>query len=104
MLDRIKSVALEGYIRNKFGDYLQDGDFSADLNTDEKFLKLAATLAGEDFRTEFNIDKFEIRESGDAKFLVVRRVSGNRQWLVKLANDYLVGYPVELPSFIAAAL
>ena len=104
MLDKIRSAALEGYIRNKFGGYLQGGDFSADLNTEEKFLKLAATLAGEDSRTEFNIDEFEIRDAGDGKFLVVRRVSGNRQWLVKLAEDKLVGKPVKLPSFVAGAL
>ncbi len=106
MLDKIRSAALEGYVKNKFGEYIQGGDFSAELNTSECFLKIAATLAGEESRTIFNIEKFELQtlENGKDKNLVVREISCNRPWLKKLAENYLLDKPVSLPSFIAGAL
>ena len=47
MLDKFKSVALEGYIRNKFPQYLEGGDIGVELDTDAAKCSFRATLAGE---------------------------------------------------------
>lgn len=105
MLDKIRSAALAGYVKNKFGEYLENGDFTADLNTAEGTLKISATLAGETSPTTFDILKFDIEDAeGGGKLLLVREVDSNRLWLRKLAQDKLVGKPVALPSFVAGAL
>ncbi len=104
MLDKIRSAALEGYIKNKYGSFFANGDFSATLNTTERFLKLRATLAGEDAQTTFDIESFEIVASENGKELIVRKVSSNRLWLQQLAEKFLLDKPVKLPSFVAGAL
>ncbi len=104
MLDKIRSAALEGYIKNKYGAFFANGDFSATLNTTERFLKLRATLAGEETQTTFDIESFEIIASENGKELIVRKVSSNRQWLQQLAENFLLDKPVKLPSFVAGAL
>ncbi len=104
MLDKIRSAALEGYVKNKYGAYFANGDFSASLNTKECFLKLRATLLGEDSQTTFDIEKFEIVAAEDGKKLIVHKVSSNRQWAQKLAEDFLLEKPITLPSFVAGAL
>ncbi len=104
MLDKIRSAALEGYVRNKYGAYLQSNDFTADLNTRDCYLKIGATLAGEDSRIEFSIDKFEIRDVESGKVLIARAISCNKPWLLKLAEDKLLNKAVKLPSFVAGAL
>ena len=58
MLDKIRSAALEGYIKNKYSSYFENRDFSATLNTTEKYLKIKATLAGEDSQTVLDIENF----------------------------------------------
>lgn len=106
MLDKIRSAALSGYVKNKFGGYLENGDFSAELNTSEGWLKISATLAGETSPTTFDILKFDLQtaENGKDKMLLVRAVASNRLWLQKLAEDKLVNKPVLLPSFVSGAL
>ncbi len=104
MLDKIRSAALEGYIKNKYGSYFENRDFSATLNTSECYLNIKATLAGEDSQTIINIEKFDIEKTEDGKNLIVRKVSANKVWLQKLAEDFLLNKPIKLPSFVAGAL
>lgn len=105
MLDKIKSAALEGYVKNKYGSYFSNGDFKAELDTTEKTLKITATLAGEDVKTVINIQKFEIVDlGGKDKALVVKEFSSSKAWVQKLGEDMLVGKELKLPSFVASAL
>ena len=108
MLDMIRSAALEGYIKNKYGAYLENNDFSAKLNTQERYLKICATLAGETSQTHFDIDEFEIVPtdggSDKDKSLIVRKITCDKPWLQKLATDFLLNKPLKLPSFVASAL
>ncbi len=107
MLDMIRSAALEGYIKHKYGAYLENNDFSAKLNTQERYLKICATLAGETSQTHFDIDEFEIvpaDDGGKEKFLIVRKITCDKPWLQKLATDFLLDTPIQLPSFVASAL
>ena len=105
MLDKIKSAALEGYIKNKFGAYISNGDFKAELDTSAKSLKITATLAGEQSQTVVNVEQFEIVSlEGKEKALVVRKISSNKAWLQKLGEDIVVGKELKLPSFVASAL
>ncbi|MBO5254808.1 MAG: hypothetical protein J6B07_03180 [Opitutales bacterium] len=104
MLDKIRSAALEGYIKNKYSSYFENRDFSATLNTTEKYLKIKATLAGEDSQTVLDIENFEIIDIEEGKALIVKKVSSNRVWIQKIAEDFLLGKPIKLPSFVASAL
>ncbi|MBE6413059.1 MAG: hypothetical protein E7035_00725 [Verrucomicrobiaceae bacterium] len=104
MLDKIRSAALEGYVKNKFSSYFENKDFSADLNTTDCYLNISCTLAGEDSQTIINIEKFELVKTDDGKDLIVRKITSNKLWIQRLAEDYLLNKPVSLPSFIAGAL
>ena len=104
MLDKIRSAALEGYIKNKYGAYFENRDFSATLNTSDCYLKIKATLAGEDSLTILDIENFEIVSNDDGKSLIVHKVFSNKAWIQKLAEDFLLEKPLKLPSFIAGAL
>ena len=104
MLDKIRSAALEGYIKNKYSSYFENRDFSATLNTTEHYLKIKATLAGEDFQTIIDIENFEIIDIEEGKALIVKKVSSNRIWIQKIAEDFLLEKPIKLPSFVASAL
>lgn len=104
MLDKIRSAALEGYIKNKYSSYFENRDFSATLNTTEKYLKIKATLAGEDSQTVIDIENFEIIDIEEGKALIVKKVSSNRVWIQKIAEDFLLEKPIKLPSFVASAL
>ena len=105
MLDRIKSAALSGYIKKKYYSYFANEDFSAQLNSQEGSLKFAFTLAGEDSQTIVAIEKFEIVpfEEG-SKALVAKKISSNRLWIQKIAEDFLLEKPMKLPSIVAGAL
>ena len=50
MFDKFKSVALEGYIKNKFPQYLENGEISVDLKTAEAKCSVKVRLAGEEKR------------------------------------------------------
>jgi len=114
MLDKIKSMALEGFLKKRFGKYFENGDVKVSLNSEARSCSFSATLAGEPSRITVTISKFEIIGATDTpdeyaapspeKFLCVRELECDRKWLECALKDYLVGAKIKLPSFIAGAL
>jgi len=104
MFDKFKSMALEGFIKNKFPQYIQDGNLSVNLNTSAATCVFKAVLAGESESTTVNVGKFEVVAAGDEKFLRITDVSSDRKWLDALLKDRLKGHDIKLPSFMADAL
>ena len=104
MLDRFKSIALEGYIKNKFPQYLENGDISVDLKVGEARCAVKATLAGETQPVCINIAHFDVVDGENGKCLRITDVSSDRKWLDSVLNDILKNRDINLPSFAADAL
>ncbi len=103
-MDKFKSIALEGYLRNKFPQYLENGEISIDLNTSESRCSFKARLAGEALPIEINIIHFDVLAKDGAKFLKVTEVSSDRKWVDLLLQDHLKNKQFRLPSLLASAL
>ena len=104
MFDKFKSLALEGYIKNKFPQYLQDGKISVDLNTSAAKCSFKATLAGESEPISIDIAHFDVVEKDGSKFLRVTEIVSDRKWVGAVLNDLLKNKDFKLPSFMADAL
>lgn len=102
-MDKLISVAIEGYVKNKFGRFFQNGDFKVDLNTAEKSCRISAMLAGETDRVEIFIKKFGV-ESGEsgAKMIFIEDVSASRAWLEMALSEFLKGKRLKMPSMAAS--
>ncbi len=105
MFDKFKSIALEGYIKNKFPQYIQDGDISVDLNTADATCTFKATLAGESEPVTVSIGHFDVVDSREGgKCLRITEVSSDRKWIDAVLNDVLKNRDLKIPSFMADAL
>ncbi len=122
MFDKIKSMALETYLKKHFCAYLEKGDIKVTLNSAAHTCDFSATLAGESEKINLSILKFEILKYQDGsyksandcpdeydappsdKFLCVRELDCNRPWLKLLLETHLVGKFIKIPSFIADAI
>jgi len=104
MLDKFKSLALEGYIKNKFPEYLENGEISVDLKTSEARCAFTARLAGEASPVSIEVKHYDVAEKNGEKFLRVTEVSSDRKWLENLLRQFLQNRDIKLPSFMADAL
>lgn len=104
MLDKFKSVAIEGYIRNKFPQYLEGGDIGVELDTDAAKCSFRATLAGESQPISIEVGRFEVVEKDGQKCLKITEISSDRKWLNAVLNDNLKDREIKIPSFMADAL
>lgn len=104
MLDRFKSVALEGYIKNKFPQYLENGEINVDLKTSEAKCSIKVRLAGEEKSFSININHYDIVEKNDEKFLRITDINSERKWVDCALNDLVKNREIKLPSFAASAL
>ena len=103
IFDKFKSAALEGFLKNKFSSYFENGDVSVDLNTSKATCVFRAMLAGESERTCIEVLKFEVVGDTEKK-LVIREVKCDKKWLDRALNDHLKDREIALPSFMANAL
>ncbi len=103
-MDKFKSIALEGYLKNKFPQYFENGEISIDLNTSESRCSFKARLAGESSPIEINISHFDVIAKDGAKFLKITEVSSDRKWVDALLQDHLKEREFKLPSLLASAL
>ena len=104
MLDKFKSLALEGYIKNKVPQYLENGDISVDLKVGDATCSIRATLAGETQPVSVDIAHFDVVDGENCKCLRITEVSSDRKWLNSVLNDILKNRGIKLPSFAADAL
>lgn len=104
MFDKFKSVALEGYIKNKFPQYLENGEISVDLKTSEAKCSIKVRLAGEEKPFSIDISHYDVVEKNGEKFLRITELNSERKWVDCALNDFLKNKEIKLPSFAADAL
>ncbi len=103
-MDKFKSLALEGYIKNKFPQYFENGEISIDLNTSAAKCSFKARLAGESEPISIDILHFDVVEVEGKKCLRITEVSSSRKWVDALLQDHLKNRDIPLPSLLASAL
>ena len=86
-MNKFKSMAIEGYVKNKYPQYFRDGAFSVELNTEAGACRVSATLAGEDAPVAVDIKKYRVVSEGSEKL-----------------RDHLAGRRIPVPSIVAAML
>ena len=103
-MNKFKSMAIEGYVKNKYPQYFQNGAFSVDLNAENASCRVTATLEGESAQITVNIGKYAISTKGDKKILEITDISCDRQWIDALLRDRLLGAKIPVPSIVASVL
>mgnify|MGYP000030094201 FL=1 len=104
MMNKFKSMAIEGYVKNKYPQYFQDGAFSVELNAEAGACRVSATLAGEDAPIAVDVKKYRVVSEGSEKFLEVAEIESDRPWLSAMLRDHLAGRRIPVPSIVAAML
>lgn len=103
-MNRFKSMAIEGYVKNRYPQYFRDGAFSVDLNVEAGSCRVSATLAGEDAPVSVEVKKYRIVSEGGGKLLEIAEVDSDRPWLSEMLRDHLAGRRIPLPSLVASML
>lgn len=103
-MNKFKSMAIEGYVKNKYPQYFTDGAFKVDLNVENGSCAVTATLAGESEPVTINIKKYEIAVVGAVKFLKITDVDSDRIWLKAMLTDHLLNKKIPVPSLVASVL
>ena len=104
MLNKFKSMAIEGYVKNKFPNYFENGEFSVVLNTGAQTCSIKTRLAGEDTMMQIEIIKYEVSKVDGQDYICIKEVSADRTWLNAMLNDHLTGKQIPIPSIAATAL
>ena len=104
MFDRFKSVAIEGYIKNKFPQYLENGEISVDLKTSQAKCSIKARLAGEENPISIDVNHYDVIEKDGEKYLCITDIKSERKWVDLMLNDLVKNKEIKLPSFAASAL
>jgi hypothetical protein len=104
MFDKFKSVAIEGYIKNKFPQYLENGEISVDLKTAEAKCSIKVRLAGEEKAFSIDVNHYDVIEKDGEKYLCITDLKSERKWVDCALNDFLKNKEFKLPSFAASAL
>ena len=104
MFDRFKSVAIEGYIKNKFPQYLENGEISVDLKTSQAKCSIKARLAGEENPISIDVNHYDVIEKDGEKYLRITDIKSERKWVDLMLNDLVKNKEIKLPSFAASAL
>ena len=101
-MNKFKSMAIEGYVKNKYPQYFRDGAFSVELNTEAGACRVSATLAGEDAPVAVDIKRYRVVSalpifpggcppSIFGTFELNYRVRDGNGWTLKVINtDYAV--------------
>ncbi len=103
-MDKFKAMLLEGYLKNKFGKYIDGGALSVELDIESGKCALNVKLVGEESPVEVRIGSFSVVLEGGEKRLRIDEISASRRWLDMALNDALKGKPLKLPSLVASAL
>lgn len=100
--DKMTSQAAKAYLNN----LLRSCGHVDMLSIDSKCrrIELLCTLDGEVDAIGVCIEKYEIEQKDGNSFVRVIECSATRRWLQAAMRDHLIGRPVELPTWVAAAL
>ncbi len=104
MLNKFKSMAIEGYVKNKFPNYFENGEFSVVLNTGTRTCSIKTRLAGEETPMQIEVANYEVLKVDGQDYICIKEISADRAWMNAMLADYLVGKQIPIPSIAATAL
>ncbi len=95
LIERAAVAMLNQSVLKPYGELKQ-------LKLDSSLRRIEAELElkGEPQPVQLKVGNYEIVQEEGAAFLVLHEVSTSREWLTKLAGDFLVGRKLALPQQI----
>ena len=100
-IDVSTSVLARQFLQ-KLEPYGQLNDLTIDSS--EKRIRMLVRLKGETEDTELVVERYTFVREGDRTFVVVCDVRTSREWMSRLAGNFLVGQRFELPAKYAALI
>ena len=70
------------------------------MDTQRRSIEAELELKGETQPVRIQIHEYELKESGDELYFLIRNVSTSREWLTTLARDLVVDKPFEVPASV----
>lgn len=101
-IDASTSVLARQFLQEKLEPYGQLNDLTID--SAEKRIRMLVRLKGETEDTELVVERYTFVREGDRTFVVVCDVRTSREWMSRLAGDFLVGQRFELPAKYATLI
>lgn len=74
------------------------------INTAAKSVEIELELKGETQPVRVNVQEFEIAEQNGKTVVRLKKIATSREWLTRVANDFLIGRPIALPAEAARAI
>ncbi len=70
------------------------------LDTTARTIEAELELKGETHPVRIEVREYELRREGERAFFVIKNLDTSREWLTKLARDFAVDKPFELPDSV----
>ncbi len=94
--DTILSHTIKVVVNKKFKEYGEMLKFN--LNSNDKSIDLEVLLAGEKEPLVISIDKYEVIKDGKKSYIKIHHIKTSREWLNRLALQYVKDKRFEVPS------
>jgi hypothetical protein len=73
---------------------------SLKLDTTARTIEAELDLKGETQPVRLHVREYELRDEGGKTFIVFKDIQTSREWLTKLASDFVVARPFEIPEHV----
>jgi len=100
--DALASSAAKSYINSRISRYGELQELKID--SANRRMQASCLLRGETAPLTVYVDRYEISQRGNQRFLEVKTCRCARPWLQHALEDFVVDRPIELPPWAASAL
>lgn len=102
MKDSALAMSLKAFLNDRFQTYGEVLDCSID--TREARLTLHALLKGEKEAVTATIERYDLENEGDDRYIVLRQFSSSRAWLTTLLTQFFANKRYKLPGTVSKLL
>jgi cell division protein FtsX len=106
MLEKLRdsgaSKAASMWLESKIGEYAEVENVT--INSREKQIDLLLHPRGDDKNLKIRVEAYSVENRDEKYILSVQEVSSSREWLTRLAKDYIVGREYIIPEIAAIIL
>ena len=100
--DGALALSLKHFLNERFSDYGEVVE--CDVDTKKNRLVIHANLRGEKDPITAAIDRYEIQDTAEGKFVVLHGFSSSRDWIGRLLTRIFSGKRYKLPGAVSALL
>jgi hypothetical protein len=100
--DQLAQAAIRAYAEQKFEALGKVN--SLELDSGNRTIRCELALKGEPGPIEIVVDRYELETEGEKAYLKILSCRISREWMQRLAEQFLVGRRFEVPPAVRAVL